>query len=85
MSLTTEVALECEVEWDLISKGRPASGPTYSCAGEPAEPPEFEITVRCNGIDITSALSETQMDEIRNQVEEEYNTEPDFEPDDSDY
>lgn len=24
--------------------GAPESGPTYSCAGEPAEPDEFEIT-----------------------------------------
>lgn len=76
MNLTTEVELECEIEWDLVSKGRPASGPTYSCGGQPAEAPEFEITVRCNGIDITSALSDEQMDEIRNQVEEDYNAEP---------
>jgi len=25
-----------------VSPGRPQRGPTYSCGGEPAEPPEFE-------------------------------------------
>lgn len=34
---------EIEVE-GTYRFGAPESGPTYSCAGEPAEPDEFEIT-----------------------------------------
>ena len=32
-----------EVEMIRTYKGRPATGPSYSSAGEPAEPPEFEV------------------------------------------
>lgn len=83
--LNIEVVLECEIEYELISRGRPATGPTYSCGGQPAEGAEYEITVRCNGLDITAALSDEQLDEIRSKVEED--DEPpvdDYEPEDFD-
>ena len=35
--------VEIEVEIDIVSKGYPATGPTYDSGGEPAEGPEFEI------------------------------------------
>lgn len=76
-----ELNLDVEVEYTCISKGRPASGPTYSCAGEPAEPPEFQIDrVMCNGVDILNALSEDTLDSLRDQAAEDYESdEPDYE------
>lgn len=86
-TLTYEVVLaDCEVEYTCISRGRPATGPTYDCGGQPAEPPEFEITVRYNGQDITNILDEDVLDDIRDRVEDDYNEEPDpYDPDDDDY
>lgn len=86
-TLTYEVVLQdCEVEYTCISRGRPEQGPTYSCGGQPAEPPEFEITVRYNGQDITNILDEDVLDDIRDRVEDDYNEEPDpYDPDDDDY
>lgn len=85
--LSYDVTLEdCEVEYTCISRGRPEQGPTYSCGGQPAEPPEFEITVRYNGQDITAMLDEDEMDDIRDRVLEDYNEEPDPpDLDDDDY
>lgn len=34
---------EIFVEYTVTSWGAPATGPSYSCGGEPAEPPEIEI------------------------------------------
>lgn len=83
-TLSYDVMLEdCEVEYTCISRGRPAQGPTYSCGGQPTEPPEFEIIVRYNGQDITNILDEDALDDIRDRVEEDYNEEPDP-PDPSD-
>lgn len=86
-TLSYDVTLEdCEVEYTCISRGRPEQGPTYSCGGQPAEPPEFEITVRYNGQDITAMLDEDEMDDIRDRVLEDYNEEPDPpDLDDDDY
>lgn len=80
-TLNTELVLDVEVEYTCVSKGRPASGPTYSCGGEPAEDPEFQIDrVMCNGEDIRGALTEDQLDSIRDEVAEDYaNDEPDCE------
>ena len=83
-TLNAEVVLETEVEYTLISRGRPATGPTYSCGGQPAEAPEYEITVRANGIDITAALSDEQLDEIRARVEEDDESPVDDGPEDFD-
>ena len=83
-TLNAEVVLETEVEYTLISRGRPATGPTYSCGGEPAEAPEYEIIIRCNGLDITAALSDEQLDEIRARVEEDDEPPVDDGPDDFD-
>lgn len=76
-----DLNLDVEVEYTCISKGRPASGPTYSCAGEPAEPPEFQIDrVMCNGVDILNALSEDTLDLLRDQAADDYeDNEPDYE------
>lgn len=41
MSRTYKVTLEFEIK--MTSTGSPASGPSFSGPGEPAEPPEFEI------------------------------------------
>ncbi len=41
MTRTYKVELEFEVK--MTYAGAPASGPSYSSGGEPAEPPEFEI------------------------------------------
>ena len=80
-TLNTELNLEVEVEYTCVSKGRPESGPTYSCGGEPAEPPEFEIDrVMLNGVDVRNALSDEMLDELRNRVAEDYaESEPDYE------
>lgn len=85
-TLSYDVTLEdCEVEYTCISRGRPATGPTYDCGGQPAESPEFDITVRYNGQDITLILDEDVLDDIRDRVEEDYNEEPDpYDPDDDD-
>lgn len=72
-TFNSEILLDCEVEYTCVSKGRPASGPTYSCAGEPAEGAEFEINrVMYNGTDIMSSLSEEDLDSLREQAAEEY-------------
>lgn len=87
-TLNIEVNLDVEVEYTCISKGRPASGPTYSCAGEPAEGAEFQIDrVMCNGVDILLALSEDTLDLLRDHVADDYeDQEPDYEDrDDDDY
>lgn len=77
-TLNTELNLDVEIEYTLISKGRPEQGPTYSCGGQPAEPPEFQIDrVMCNGVDILLALSEDTLDLLRNEVAEDYDAEPD--------
>ena len=60
------------MEYTCIFKGRPASGPTYSCAGEPAEPPEFELRVMYNGQDITNTLTDDDLEELRNEVQEDW-------------
>jgi hypothetical protein len=76
--LTIEVVLEdCDITYEVISRGRPASGPTYSCAGEPAEGAEYEIHVHFNGHDITHLLTDDQLESIREQVVEDDNAEPD--------
>lgn len=41
MTRTYTVTLEFEVK--MTHRGYPASGPSFSSAGEPIEPPEFEI------------------------------------------
>ena len=72
-TFTADVLLDVEVEYTCVYKGRPESGPTYSCGGEPAEPPEFEINrVMYNGTDILSSLSEEDLDQLREQAAEEY-------------
>jgi hypothetical protein len=87
-TLNIEIDLDVEVEYTCISKGRPASGPTYSCGGELAEPPEFQIDrVMCNGIDILLALSEDTLELLRDHVADHYaDQEPDYKDrDDDDY
>ncbi len=32
-----------EIEYRITSRGAPETGPTYSCGGQPAEPPEWDI------------------------------------------
>jgi hypothetical protein len=84
-TLNTELNLDVEVEYTLISKGRPEQGPTYSCGGQPAEPPEFQIDrVMCNGVDILLALSEDTLDLLRDEVAEDYDAEPDCDDRDDD-
>jgi hypothetical protein len=84
-TLNTSVDLDVEVEYTLISKGRPATGPTYSCGGEPAEGAEFQIDrVMSNGVDILLALSDDTLDLLREQVAEDYEAEPDYEERDDD-
>ena len=41
MTRTYKIELEFEVK--MTYAGAPATGPSYSSGGEPAEPPEFEI------------------------------------------
>jgi hypothetical protein len=36
--------VEVEVDYEITSFGYPATGPSYSSGGEPAEAPEFEIS-----------------------------------------
>lgn len=84
-TLNTEIRLDVEVEYTCIYKGRPESGPTYDCGGEPAEPPEFDIKVRYNGLDITNTLDDDVLMDIRAEVEDDWrDSEPDY-PDDDDY
>lgn len=75
-----EVVLDCEIEYTCISKGRPETGPTYSCAGEPVEPPEFQIDrVMCGGVDILNALSEDTLELLRDHASDDYaDSEPDY-------
>ena len=86
-TLNIELNLDVEVEYTCVSKGRPESGPTYDCGGQPAEPPEFQIDrVMCNGVDILLALSEDTLELLRDHVAEDYDAEPDYyDSDDDDY
>ena len=36
---------EVEYEFKITAHGCPATGPSYSCGGEPAQGPEFEIEI----------------------------------------
>ena len=45
MTRTYKIELEFEVK--MTHAGAPATGPSYSSGGEPAEPPEFEIENIC--------------------------------------
>ena len=76
-----EVVLDVEVEYTCVSKGRPEQGPTYSCGGQPAEPPEFQIDrVMCNGVDILNALSEDTLELLRDHAADDYEDNgPDYE------
>lgn len=80
-SFNIEIDIAVEVEYTCISKGRPESGPTYSCGGEPAEPPEFQIDrVMCNGVDILNALSEDTLELLRDHAADDYEDNgPDYE------
>lgn len=83
-TLTTSVRLDVEVEYKCIYKGAPERGPTFSCAGEPAEPPEFELRVMYNGQDITNTLSDDDLETLREEVEEDWeDSEPDYPEDDN--
>jgi hypothetical protein len=79
-TLNTDICLDVEIEYTCISKGRPESGPTYSCGGEPAEAPEFQINrVMYNGSDIMPSLSEEILDDLLEQIAEDYaNDEPSY-------
>jgi hypothetical protein len=79
-----EVNIDVEVEYTLISKGRPATGPSYSCGGEPAEPPEFQIDrVMSNGVDIMLALSEDTLELLRDHANDDYSSHCDSDYEDS--
>jgi hypothetical protein len=68
-----EISLDVEIEYTCVSKGRPESGPTYSCGGQPAEPPEFEIDrVMCNGVDIRNALSDDTLELLRDYAADDW-------------
>lgn len=67
----SELNLPVEVEYTVVSKGRPASGPTYDCAGQPAESPEIAITVRYNGQIITELLTEDDLELLREEAFDE--------------
>lgn len=75
LASAAELTLSCDVEYECTSKGYPETGPTYSCGGTPAEPPEFNIKVFLNGTDITTLLSQSQFDEIEQMVADEYSAE----------
>ena len=79
-TLNIEINLDVEIEYTCISKGRPASGPSYSSGGEPAESPEFQIDrVMCNGVDILNALSEDTLELLRDYATDDYaDQEPDY-------
>ena len=57
---------EEEIEFNgTCIPGYPASGPSYSSGGEPAEPPEVEdlyvgVIIKGTSIDITKLLNEKQ-------------------------
>ena len=62
--------LEVSVE-GTYTPGSPATGPTYSCGGTPADPPDFEIecvTVQIGNetVDLTDALTDNQREAIIN-------------------
>jgi len=86
-TLNIDICLDVEIEYTCISKGRPESGPTYSCGGEPAEAPEFQIDrVMYNGSDIMPILSEEIIADLLEQVAEDYaNDEPSCDERDDDY
>lgn len=81
--------IEVEVEFS-IRIGRPATGPSYACGGEPAEPDEVEVAsatevLTGEAIDLTDAEAErieTQiLEDIGNYIDDaeaDY-PEPDFE------
>ena len=82
-SLDLEITIGVIIEYERVSDGCPERGPTYDCAGTPAEPPEYEFTVFHNGHDITALLTDEQLDEIRTKVADDDDITP--EPfDDSD-
>jgi len=85
-TLNLEVCLDIEIEYTCISKGRPASGPTYDCGGTPAEGAEFQIDrVMSNGVDIMPALSEDTLELLRDHAADDYaDQEPDYYDDGSD-
>ena len=64
----TEVVLDCEVEYTYLTRGRPATGPTYDCGGQPAEAPEFDVKVMANGHDITLMLTDDQLESLREEA-----------------
>ncbi len=35
-----------EFSYRITATGRPARGPSYACGGEPADPMEYEVTVK---------------------------------------
>lgn len=75
---TITLSNECDIEYELISKGSPERGPSYGCAGEPAEPPEFQITIKLGNTDITKLLTEEQMDEVYDHVRDNYESSEDY-------
>jgi len=79
-TLNTDLCLDVEVEYTCISKGRPATGPTYDCGGQPAESPEFQLDrVMSNGVDIILALSEDTLELLRDHAADDYaDQEPDY-------
>ena len=83
-----ELDFEVEVEYTCVSKGYPEQGPTYSCGGQPAEPPEFEINrVMFNGKDILPFLTDDQIDYLKEQAADDYAEDQkcDLYTDDNDY
>lgn len=77
----TEIPLEVEVEAICISPGIPESAPSFSCAGEPAEGPEYDVKVFHNGHDITALLDPDVLEDIRSQVIDEGEEDPDVDLD----
>ena len=55
MPITTIEIAETEyaVDYDyrITCRAQPATGPTYSCGGQPAEPMEYEVTVTSLSLD----------------------------------
>lgn len=84
-----DVEVAAEIDYRVTSWGAPASGPSYSSGGEPAEPPEFEIdkiTVNLNNNEVEmnwDNLSEQDQDKIDQAIYEELDKGPDdyYDPD----
>ena len=70
-----ELTLSYDIEYVCTSKGYPEQGPTYSCGGTPAEPPEFDIKVMFNGVDIYNQLTESQQEEVYDHVRDDWESE----------